>query len=136
MHQGVPIDPANLHPSFCAVEELVETAKVSTDSYGVIVSPGSKQIFRSTPSFPGGSITTRAEIRGAQSSPEVTDGRAFAGCWNNLTFCLWGRGVEILVDQFTIALTSQVKIYASLLCDVGVRYPNAFVVTEAVTAIG
>jgi hypothetical protein len=26
-------------------------------------------------------------------APEVTGGRAFAGCWNNMTFCLWGRGV-------------------------------------------
>jgi Phage capsid family len=110
VHQGVAIDSANLHPSFCAVEELVETANVSMDSYGVIVSPGTKQILRSAPSFTGGSITTWAEIRGAQSSPEVTDGRAFAGCWNNMTFCLWGRGVELLIDQVTMALTGQVKI--------------------------
>jgi len=37
--------------------------------------------------FRGGSITTWAEIRGGQSSPELTDGRCFAGYWNNLTFC-------------------------------------------------
>jgi hypothetical protein len=133
VHQGVAIDSANLHPSFCAVEELVETANVSMDSYGVIVSPGCKQILRSTPSFPGGSITTWAEIRGGQSSPEVADGRAFAGCWSNMTFCLWGRGVELLIDQVTAALTGQVKIYASLLADVGVRYPASFAVTAAVT---
>jgi len=35
--QGVAIDPANLHPSFCAVEALVEAANVSMDSYGVFV---------------------------------------------------------------------------------------------------
>jgi predicted phage gp36 major capsid-like protein len=50
-----------------------------------------------------------------------------------MTFCLWGRGVEILVDQYTMALTGQVKIYATLLADVGVRYPQAFAVTAAVT---
>jgi hypothetical protein len=32
-----------------------------------------------------------------------------------------------------MALTGQVKIYANLLCDVGVRYPGAFAVTLAVT---
>jgi hypothetical protein len=98
-------------------------------NYGVIVSPGTRKILRSTPSFPGGSITTWAEIRGAQSSPEVTDNRAFCGCWNNLTFCLWDRSVELLVDAVTMALTGQIKIYANLLADVGVRYPGAFLVT-------
>jgi hypothetical protein len=29
------------------------------------------------------------EIRGGQSSPEITDEPCFAGCWNNMTFCLW-----------------------------------------------
>jgi hypothetical protein len=78
---------------------------------------------RTTPSFTGGSITTWAELRGAQSSPEISDGRCFAGAWSNLTFVLWGRGIELLIDS----------IHANLLCDVGVRYPGAFAVTAAVT---
>jgi hypothetical protein len=90
--QGVTIDPANLHGSFCAVEAQVETANVDMTNYGVIVAPATKQLLRSTPSFPGGSITTWSELRNPQSSPEITDAKAFAGCWNNLTFCLWGRG--------------------------------------------
>jgi hypothetical protein len=49
-----------------------------------------------------------------------------------MTFRLWGRGAELLIDQATLALTGQVKIYANLLCDVGVRYPSAFAVTQAV----
>jgi hypothetical protein len=39
--------------------------------------------------------------------PEITDGRCFAGCWNNLTFCLWGRDVELLVDAVTMAFTDK-----------------------------
>jgi len=133
VNQGVVIDPGNLHPGFCAVVELVESSNISMDSYGVIVSPGSQQILRSTPSFPGRSITTWAELRNPQSSPEITDGRAFTVCWNNITSCLWGRGVELLIDQYTMALTGQVKIYASLLADVGVRYPGAFAITAGAT---
>ena len=63
----------------------------------------------------------------------MTDARAFAGCWNNMTFCLWGRGVELLIDAVTLAPNNQIRIFASLLCDVGVRYPGAFAVTAAVT---
>jgi hypothetical protein len=51
-----------------------------------------------------------------------------------MTFCLWGRGVELLIDSVTMALTGQIKIYANLLADVGVRYPGAFAVTAAVIA--
>ena len=73
------------------------------------------------------------KLRNPISSPEVTDAKAFAGCWNNMTFAIWGRGVEILADQYSLALSGQVKLYASLLCDVGVRYPGAFAVTDAIT---
>jgi hypothetical protein len=38
------------------------------------------------PSLPGGSITTRAELRNPQSLPEITDGKYFGGCWDHLTF--------------------------------------------------
>jgi hypothetical protein len=132
VNMDVAIDTATLHPSFCAVEALVEAADVSMDSYGVIVAPATKQLLRSTPSFPGGSITTWAELRNPQSSPEVTGGRAYCGCWNNMTFCVWGRSVELLVDSLSLALNNQVRITATLLCDVGVRYPAAFAVTEAI----
>jgi len=33
--QNVAIDPANLHPSFCAVEAQIEASNISLDSYGV-----------------------------------------------------------------------------------------------------
>jgi hypothetical protein len=49
------------------------------------------------------------------------------------TFCLWGRGVELLIGPLTLALNNQVRIFANLLCDVGVRYPAAFAVTAPVT---
>ena len=128
------IDLANLHGSFCTVEAQIEAADVSMDSYGVIVSPATRELLRSTPSFPGGSITTWAEIRGGQSSPEVTGSPAFCGYWSNITFCTWSRAVELLIDSLSLALNNQVRIIANLLCDVGVRYPGAFAVTEPVSA--
>jgi len=127
--QNVAVDTADPHASFCALGQQIESSNVAMDFYGVIVSPGTRKILRTTPSFPRGSITTWAEIRGGQSSPEVTDGRAFAGVWNNLTFCLWGRGVELLIDSVTLALNSQIRIFASLLADVAVRYASAFAVS-------
>jgi hypothetical protein len=48
-----------------------------------------------------------------------------------MTFCLWGRGVELLVDAVAIALTGQIELYANLLADVGVRYPGALAVNRA-----
>jgi hypothetical protein len=131
--QNVAMNATDLHGSFCAVEAQIEAANVDMTNYGVIVSPAVRKILRSTPSSTGGSITTWSEIRGGQSSPEVTDAKAFAGCWNNMTFCLWGRGVELLIDPVTLALNDQIRIFASLLADVAVRYPAAFAVTAAVS---
>jgi hypothetical protein len=130
--QALPIT-ADLHGSFVAIESQIEAANVDMTNYGVLVSPATKKTLRSTPSFTGGSITTWAELTNPRSSPQVTDGRWFVGAWNNLTFCLWGRGIEVLVDPFTLTDTHQVKLMSSLLCDVGVRYPGAFGVTTAVT---
>jgi len=115
------------------LESTIEAANVDMGAYGVLTSPGTKKILRTTPSFTGGWITTRAELTNPRSSPEVTDNRCFASCWNNPTFCLCGRGIEVLVDPFSLSQNNQVKLMASLLCDVGVRYANPFVVTAAVT---
>ena len=133
--QGVPIDSADLHSSFCALEAQIEAADVDMGSYGVLVSPTTKQTLRTTPSFTGGSLTTWSELTNPQSSPEITDGRCFAGCWNNLTFCLWGRGVEILVDPYTLSQSNQTRLIASLFCDVAVRYAGGFAVTADVGVI-
>lgn len=130
--QGVPVDPADLHGSFCALEAQVEAANVSMDTYGVLVSPTTKQTLRTTPSFANGSLTTWSELRNPQSSPEISDGRCFAGCWRCLTFCLWG-GIEVLVDPFTLSQSHQVRLMSSLFCDVAIRYANAFGVTASIT---
>jgi hypothetical protein len=45
----------------------------------------------------------------------------------------WGRGVELTIDSTTLALNNKIRIFASLLADVGVRYPGAFAVTAPVT---
>jgi hypothetical protein len=90
-------------------------------NYGVLTSTDSKRILSSNPAFAGGSDSAWEKLRNPQSSPEITHNRCFAGAWNNLTFCLWGRAVELLVNHFSLALTGQVKIYATLLADVGVR---------------
>jgi Phage capsid family len=133
VNQAFPIDSADLHGSFCALEAQIEAANVDMTNYGVLVSPASKKTLRTTPSFTGGSITTWVELTNPQSSPEITDGKCFAGAWNNMTFCFFGRGVEVLVDPFSLSQSNQVRLMSSLFCDVGIRYPNAFAVTAAVT---
>jgi hypothetical protein len=52
---------------------------------------------------------------------------------NSCQRALWGRGVELLIEAKTLALNNQIRIFANLLCDVGVRYPAAFAVTAPVT---
>jgi hypothetical protein len=63
---NVAIDPAYPHSSFRVLEEQIESADVAMDFYGVMVSPGTRKILPTTPSFPGGSLATWSEIRGAK----------------------------------------------------------------------
>jgi hypothetical protein len=46
-----------------------------------------------------------------------------------------GLRVEFLVDAATLAPNNQIKICATLLADVGVRYPGGFAVTAQVGRI-
>ena len=80
--QNVAMNATDLHGSFCTVEAQIEAANVDMTNYGVIVSPAVRKILRSTLSFANGSLTTWSEIRNPESSPQVTDAKAFAGCWN------------------------------------------------------
>jgi hypothetical protein len=50
-----------------------------------------------------------------------------------MTFAIWRHNVELLIDTITLTLNNQVRIFASLLPDVAVRYPAAFAVTAPVT---
>ena len=85
-------------PSFCAVEKLVEDANVGMDNYAVLTSTDAKRMLNSTPAFTSGWDSIWEKLTNPISSPQVTGARAFAGCWNNMTFCIWNRGIEILID--------------------------------------
>jgi hypothetical protein len=61
--QDVAMDSANLYPSFCAVEKLVEDANVSMDNYAVLCSTDSKRILNSNPAFRGGSDSVWEKLR-------------------------------------------------------------------------
>ena len=65
------------------------------------------------------------EVRNPQSSPEIIDNRSFASAWNNMAFCIWTKGAEVLVDPYSHSLSGQVRLVCTLLADVTVRYENA-----------
>jgi hypothetical protein len=72
--QGVAVDATDPHSSFCGLEAKIEAADVDMSNYAVIVSPGTRQILRTTPSFPGGSITTwerSAAVKARRKSPTI-----------------------------------------------------------------
>jgi hypothetical protein len=51
-----------------------------------------------------------------------------------LTLALWGRSVEIMVNQFTNFDANLVKISATLLGDVACRLPAAFTISDPILA--
>lgn len=52
------------------------------------------------------------------------------GDWSQLVVALFGGGVEIIVDPYTVSVTGQVRITANLFADVGVRVATSFATME------
>lgn len=52
------------------------------------------------------------------------------GDFSSAVIGIFGGGVEIIVDPYTLAPTAQVRITANLFCDVACRQPGSFVVME------
>src|SRR5580704_14220312 len=123
-NQGLAVDPADLHGSFCASKNWSRPRTFQWIHMASSFRRVQKRFCVRHHLFPAGRSRHGASFVARSARPEVTDAKAFAGCWNNIIFCLQGRGVEIFVDQYSMALTGQVKIYASLLADVGGALPE------------
>jgi HK97 family phage major capsid protein len=113
-------------PSFEAAEEAIANTNVNMDSYGVLTSPASKKTLATTAAFTGGGASVWEKLTRPQSSPEVKDSTIFCGCFSMMTFLFWGRSIEVLVNPYTLADQAKIKLDATLLCNVGIRYPSAF----------
>jgi hypothetical protein len=123
-----------LHPSFCVAEKLIADQNVNMDNYAVLCSTDSKRILQSAAAFTGGGSSVWEKLRRTQASPQIIDNRCFVGCWQLATICLYGPGIEFILDPITLMVSNQVKIQATMLVDVAFRFASAFGITEAVTA--
>jgi hypothetical protein len=99
---------------------------IDMGSFGELVSPATRQKLRTTAAFAGGGASVWEKLTRPQSSPEVKDNTVFVGCFSMMAFLFWGRSVELLVNQYSLADLDKVKISATLLCNVGIRFPAAF----------
>jgi hypothetical protein len=124
--QALSFTGPDYNTAFATAEELIENVNIDLASYGELVSPATKQKLRTTAAFSGGGASVWEKLTRPQSSPEVKDNNVFVGCFSMMTFCLWGRSIEVLVNPFTLADQNKVKIDATLFCNVGIRYPSAF----------
>jgi hypothetical protein len=61
------------------------------------------------------------------TSTSMASGKGmFAGLWRFLYIMLWGDGVEVQFDKFTMADTFQTVVRVNLLCNIGITNPNGF----------
>jgi hypothetical protein len=86
-----------------------------------------------TAAFAGGGDSVWEKLRNPQSSPEVNTNQCFVGCWQLAMICLYGPGIEFILDPLTLMVSNQIKIQATMLADVAFRFAGAFGITAAVT---
>jgi hypothetical protein len=63
----------------------------------------------------------RVNGRRALSSTQLPAGQVIFGKWSEMLIASW-VGLEILIDQYSLATTGEIRIRVSLLADVGFKY--------------
>jgi Phage capsid family len=67
----------------------------------------------------------RVNGRPALSSTQLPAGQVIFGKWSEMIIATW-LALDVLVDPFSLATTAEIRVRASLLADVQLRYPLAF----------
>lgn len=62
----------------------------------------------------------------APFSNQVTAGDLFLGVWSDLIIGIWGGGLDLVLDPYTLADTQTVRVIGSIPVDFGVRHPESF----------
>ena len=72
--------------------------------------------------------------RPAIQSESLPANTAVFGVWKHLILCMWGNGLDLLVDPFTQSKAVIIQVRAFMDVDFIVRHPQAFAYNSAVTA--
>jgi Phage capsid family len=125
---GVNQIAGNAYADFVHAERLCGDANVSMDFYSVITNPAGKEILQNAQVLTGYPRFVWETLTNPKATAEVSDGRAYMGCWQMLTIAVWGA-LEIWVNPYVYAETSQLLLLGNLWVDVAVRLPAAFAYT-------
>jgi HK97 family phage major capsid protein len=124
-------------PNVLAFEKVLEQGLISNDgSFGWAVDPTVRDKWQQAQkalNYPvylwensdDDATFGRVNGRRAISSTQLPAGQVIFGKWSEMLICSC-VGLEILVDPYSLATTSEIRIRASLLADIQFRYPLAF----------
>jgi HK97 family phage major capsid protein len=117
---------------------LVGAANTEIDSGGYVFSSSGLANLKVTPKAVGASMFLAEDgeidgqpVIGTNSCPSTngTNSNSTAGIYGNWRDCIvgmWGAGVDLLVNPYTLASSGVLKLSAFLACDVGLRNPRSF----------
>jgi hypothetical protein len=124
-------------PNVLAFEKNLELGLIENDgSFGYAVDPATRDKSQQAPklagypsflweNIPGDDTFGYVNGRRAISTTQLSGGKVIFGKWSELILASW-LGVEILVDQYSLATTAEIRIRVSLFADIGFRYALAF----------
>jgi hypothetical protein len=129
---STPIGADAWFPHFATMRRMCIDDDAEPESYGLIFSPAGEEVLTQNTAFPSGDRSILASLLWPyEVSNQVSDDRCFSGCWAYLCICIWGAGVDMIVDNITQMHRGIITITSSLYCDVAVRFPSAFAFSEA-----
>lgn len=125
---------ATIWPYLCEARRTVLEASVEEDVFGFISSPLVEQSFNSDPIAPNtGTLIAQAAADlgwGTEFSLQVTDHRIFTGLWSYLVVGVFGHGVDLVVDPYSLAHDGMIRVIGNSYIDVAIRFPGAFCWSE------
>jgi HK97 family phage major capsid protein len=123
--------------SVLAFEKNLELGLIENDgTFGYVVDPATRDKWQQAQKVSGYPVFLwentddddtfgRVNGRKAISTTQLSGGRVIFGKWSELILASW-LGVEILVDQYSLAVSGEIRIRVSLFADIGFRYSLAF----------
>ena len=124
-------------PNVLAFERILEEGLITNDgTYGWAVDPSVRDKWQQVQKATNyavylwentGDDTTFGRVNGrpALSSTQLPAGQVIFAKWSEMLICSW-IGIEIQADPFSLARSAEIRIRATMLCDIGFRYPLAF----------
>ena len=124
----LPLTNAPIFDYICEARRTILETDIEENAFAVLISPLTEETFNTSPIQPNTDRMVSQAMKDLdwrlEVSPQMASGhRIICGLWaGNLVIGIWGNGVSLTVDPFSLAHVGFIRIVGDLFCDCAVRH--------------